>query len=107
VKSAQTPRLTSQLQPRSTGSYTASSAAFQSELNIGTPQQQPNLMQFENHRSRNFENNSSSEATNTSSSTSHVTTTNTDTFEVPRARTGRKHCPNLYVRTSLLNLDLC
>jgi hypothetical protein len=107
VKSAQTPRLTSQLQPRSTGSYTASSAAFQSELNIGTPQQQPDLMQFENHRSRNFENNSSSEATNTSSSTPHVTTTNTDTFEVPRARTGRKHCPNLYVRTSLLILDLC
>ncbi|KAE9370773.1 hypothetical protein N431DRAFT_427133 [Stipitochalara longipes BDJ] len=97
VRPAQISTSTSQFQSRPSGSYIASSAEFRSAPTFGSVQQPPNSMQHEKHPIRNFDNKPSSVTTNASSSISQTTAAKTHTFQVPQARIGRKHCPNLIV----------
>lgn len=58
------------------------------------------------HPIRNFETNPRS-SISSSNRTPHVTATKSDTFEPPRARTSRKHSPNLYVKSRSSILFIC
>jgi hypothetical protein len=76
-------------------------------MNFGAARQPSNSMQPDTNPSRNFENRSNAWTVNKFSSTPRVTGAKTDTFEIPRARTSHKHCPNLYARTNSPISVLC
>ena len=102
ITPAQTLAPTSQFQSHFSGSDEASNKKYQYGRNLSTVRHSPNSIHQEAHPSKTFTPNYSSGIMNGSSSTAHVTPARIDAFEVPRARTGRKHCPNLYVRGRLL-----
>lgn len=94
---SQIPTTISQFQSRPQTSYMAHSQGFQSSMNFSTTRLPSNSMQSENHPSKNFESRSDIGTINAPSSTPRITSPRTDTFEISRPCTSRKHCPNLYV----------
>jgi hypothetical protein len=104
---AQIPIATCRSQSPPTENYAASCRGFQSGMNFGAARKPSNSMQPDTNPSRNFENTSNAWAVNKFSSTPRVTGAKTDTFEIPRARTSHKHCPNLYARINSPISVLC
>lgn len=99
VRSAQMPTTISQFRSRPQTINADTSEGFRSGpyFDALTPPSHSN--QLKEHPGRNFEIRPPSRVWNSSGSTGGVAVASTDTFELPRARTGHKHCPNLYVIT--------
>jgi hypothetical protein len=102
VRPPQMHMMTSQFQARPPNSNPDRSAGSQSSMNFGTLRQPSNSMPPERQSSRNFDDTPHSRGMNPAGSTHAISVAKINTFELPQARTGRKHCPNLYELSSAL-----
>jgi hypothetical protein len=89
---------TSSLQSLPSVSDAASNQKFKFGIKFGAIRQPTTSMQPDKNHDANFEARSDLGAVNAFSSKTCVAGAKTDVAEIPRTRTGRKHCPNLYVR---------
>lgn len=99
VRPAQIPTTISQFRSRPQTVNTDTSEGFRSGPYFDALRPPPHLNQLREHPGRKFEIRPHSRVGNASGSTGGVAVASTDTFELPRARTGHKHSPNLYVIT--------
>lgn len=99
VRLAQMPTAISPIRSHPQPINTDTSEGFGSGPHFGAPRPPSNSNQLKEHPGRNFEIRPPSRVWNASSSTGGVAVASTHTFELPRARTGHKHSPNLYVVT--------
>jgi len=88
-------------------SNTTRNEAFQSELTFNALRQSSSLTQPDKPSSRNFDTSSPQRASNASNAQrADGGAANAVAFNLPRARAGRKHCPNLFVLTYPFEYDL-
>jgi hypothetical protein len=88
-------------------SNTTRNEAFQSELTFNALRQPSSLTQPDKPSSRNFDTSSPQRASNASNAQrADGGAANAVAFNLPRARAGRKHCPNLFVLTYPFEYDL-
>ena len=99
VRPAQIPTTISQLRSRPQPRPTDSSESFRSGPYFDALSPPSHSNQLTEHPCRNFDIRPHSGVWNASGNTGGLAMASTDTFELPRARTGHKHCPNLYVIT--------
>jgi hypothetical protein len=89
-------------------SNTTRNGAFQSELTFNALRQPSNFIQPDKPSSRNFNTSSPQRVSNVSNNAQRGDggAVKADPFDLPRARAGRKHCPNLFVLTNPFECNL-
>ncbi|PMD25788.1 hypothetical protein NA56DRAFT_655219 [Hyaloscypha hepaticicola] len=97
VRPAQIPMTISQIRSRPQILNADTSEGFRPGTYFDLPRPPSHSNQLKEHPGRNFEIRPNSRVWNASGSAGGVAASSTDRFELPRARTGYKHSPNLVV----------